>query len=81
MMYSVDGADVSMPYHTRQFVFAALGAFLYTTHLPERLSPGTFDIIGHSHQVSEHNVSKWGSHLHLWLFVLKYSENYFVRPF
>ena len=68
MMYSVDGADVSMPYHTRQFVFAALGAFLYTTHLPERLSPGTFDIIGHSHQVSDASVSKSGrrgSHLHL----------------
>ncbi|XP_050404271.1 membrane progestin receptor gamma [Patella vulgata] len=35
----------------RQFLFAFLSAFLYTTHLPERLFPGQFDIIGHSHQL------------------------------
>lgn len=35
----------------RQFVFALLAAFLYATHLPERLNPGRFDIIGHSHQL------------------------------
>ncbi|XP_071101408.1 membrane progestin receptor gamma-like [Haliotis cracherodii] len=37
--------------HFRQFVFAFLAAFLYSTHLPERLHPGKFDIIGHSHQL------------------------------
>ncbi|CAH1774516.1 unnamed protein product [Owenia fusiformis] len=35
----------------RQFFFAAGSAFLYSTHLPERIFPGTFDIIGHSHQL------------------------------
>lgn len=37
--------------HTRQFMFAFLAAFLYASHLPERLVPGIFDIIGHSHQL------------------------------
>jgi len=37
--------------HLRQFVFASLSAFLYTSHIPERLSPGSFDIVGHSHQL------------------------------
>lgn len=37
--------------HARQFVFALLAAFLYASHLPERLNPGRFDIIGHSHQL------------------------------
>lgn len=37
--------------HLRQFVFGLAAALLYTTHLPERLSPGSFDIIGHSHQL------------------------------
>ena len=38
-------------FHTRQFVFAFLAAFLYVTHLPERFYPGQFDIVGHSHQL------------------------------
>ena len=38
-------------YHKRQFVFGFLAAFLYGTHMPERLFPGRFDIIGHSHQL------------------------------
>ncbi|KAH9487737.1 Membrane progestin receptor gamma, partial [Bulinus truncatus] len=37
--------------HYRQFLFAFLAAFLYASHLPERLLPGIFDIIGHSHQL------------------------------
>ena len=28
-----------------------VGAFLYTTHYPERLAPGYFDYFGHSHQL------------------------------
>ena len=35
----------------RQCVFAALSAFVYASHIPERWSPGTFDIVGHSHQL------------------------------
>ncbi|KAL5010834.1 hypothetical protein ScPMuIL_013139 [Solemya velum] len=37
--------------HARQFIFAITAAFLYATHIPERLNPGKFDIIGHSHQL------------------------------
>lgn len=37
--------------HTRQFAFAVVAAFLYASHFPERLKPGHFDIIGHSHQL------------------------------
>lgn len=37
--------------HARQFLFIILAAFLYATHLPERLNPGCFDIVGHSHQL------------------------------
>nr|KAI8730308.1 membrane progestin receptor gamma-like [Biomphalaria glabrata] len=37
--------------HKRQFFFALVAAFLYASHLPERLLPGIFDIIGHSHQL------------------------------
>lgn len=48
-------------FHARQFVFAFLSAFLYCSHIPERLFPGRFDIIGHSHQLF-HVVSAIGSH-------------------
>ncbi|GFO30359.1 membrane progestin receptor gamma [Plakobranchus ocellatus] len=37
--------------HARQFLFTGVAAFLYATHLPERLLPGYFDIVGHSHQL------------------------------
>lgn len=43
--------DPSIYQHTRQFFWAAVGIFLYATHIPECISPGSFDIIGHSHQV------------------------------
>uniref|UniRef100_A0A3B1JLI3 Progestin and adipoQ receptor family member Vb n=1 Tax=Astyanax mexicanus TaxID=7994 RepID=A0A3B1JLI3_ASTMX len=35
-------------YHT---LLAFLTGFLFATHLPERLAPGRFDYIGHSHQL------------------------------
>ncbi|ESO94297.1 hypothetical protein LOTGIDRAFT_189606 [Lottia gigantea] len=44
-------ALTSHPLLARQFIFAFFSAFLYATHLPERLRPGQFDIIGHSHQL------------------------------
>ncbi|RUS69224.1 hypothetical protein EGW08_023014 [Elysia chlorotica] len=37
--------------HARQFMFIGLAAFWYATHFPERLLPGMFDIVGHSHQL------------------------------
>ncbi|XP_077084824.1 membrane progestin receptor gamma-B isoform X3 [Siphateles boraxobius] len=37
--------------HVPHILFAFLTAFLFATHLPERLAPGRFDYIGHSHQL------------------------------
>ncbi|XP_046898661.1 membrane progestin receptor gamma-B isoform X2 [Hypomesus transpacificus] len=39
------------PLHLRHIALAFLTAFLFATHLPERLAPGSFDYIGHSHQL------------------------------
>nr|XP_009665577.1 PREDICTED: membrane progestin receptor gamma [Struthio camelus australis] len=37
--------------HYRHTVLAFLTCFIFASHLPERLAPGHFDYIGHSHQV------------------------------
>ncbi|KAI7802573.1 Membrane progestin receptor gamma-A [Triplophysa rosa] len=37
--------------HYWHIALAALTGFLFATHLPERLAPGSFDYIGHSHQL------------------------------
>ncbi|XP_066541274.1 membrane progestin receptor gamma-A isoform X2 [Hoplias malabaricus] len=37
--------------HYQHTVLAFLTGFLFATHLPERLAPGSFDYIGHSHQL------------------------------
>ncbi|XP_041843575.1 membrane progestin receptor delta isoform X3 [Melanotaenia boesemani] len=37
--------------HCYHLLFAFLTCFLFTSHLPERLAPGRFDYIGHSHQL------------------------------
>ncbi|KAM8971840.1 LOW QUALITY PROTEIN: membrane progestin receptor gamma [Pelodytes ibericus] len=37
--------------HIGHTVLAFLTAFLFSTHLPERLAPGRFDYVGHSHQL------------------------------
>ncbi|KAM4748625.1 membrane progestin receptor gamma isoform 2-T2 [Rhinophrynus dorsalis] len=37
--------------HMWHSVLAFLTAFLFATHLPERLAPGRFDYVGHSHQL------------------------------
>ncbi|KAJ8417190.1 hypothetical protein AAFF_G00284170 [Aldrovandia affinis] len=39
--------------HYRHTALAFLTGFLFATHLPERLAPGCFDYIGHSHQLLE----------------------------
>ncbi|XP_064422154.1 membrane progestin receptor gamma-B [Latimeria chalumnae] len=41
----------TIPVHYRHIMLAFLTAFLFATHLPERLAPGCFDYIGHSHQL------------------------------
>nr|ALL41460.1 membrane progestin receptor gamma [Bostrychus sinensis] len=37
--------------HVYHIALAFLTGFLFATHLPERLAPGSFDYIGHSHQL------------------------------
>ncbi|XP_029353765.1 membrane progestin receptor gamma-B isoform X3 [Echeneis naucrates] len=37
--------------HCYHISLAFLTGFLFATHLPERLAPGSFDYIGHSHQL------------------------------
>ncbi|KAF7688015.1 membrane progestin receptor gamma-B isoform X1 [Silurus meridionalis] len=37
--------------HVYHIFLAFLTGFLFATHLPERLAPGRFDLIGHSHQL------------------------------
>lgn len=56
-------------FHWRQFVFAFSAAFLYTSHMPERFSPGSFDIIGHSHQLF-HVCSVLGTQDQMWAITL-----------
>ncbi|XP_031202174.1 membrane progestin receptor gamma isoform X1 [Mastomys coucha] len=41
----------AMLYHQKHMVMTLLASFLYSAHLPERLAPGRFDYIGHSHQL------------------------------
>ncbi|XP_047288708.1 membrane progestin receptor gamma isoform X5 [Homo sapiens] len=38
-------------YHQKHMIMTLLASFLYSAHLPERLAPGRFDYIGHSHQL------------------------------
>uniref|UniRef100_A0A4W4F1Z9 Progestin and adipoQ receptor family member Vb n=1 Tax=Electrophorus electricus TaxID=8005 RepID=A0A4W4F1Z9_ELEEL len=45
---TVNEANSFHVYHT---LLAFLTGFLFATHLPERLAPGRFDYIGHSHQL------------------------------
>ncbi|GAB6026982.1 Progestin and adipoQ receptor member [Chamberlinius hualienensis] len=45
-----DCSSLAVGHHSRQFMVALLGAFVYAFHVPECLAPGKFDIIGHSHQ-------------------------------
>lgn len=46
-----DDGGGSLHLHKLQFVFAFAACALYTSHIPERFSPGRFDIVGHSHQL------------------------------
>ena len=37
--------------HAKQFLSVTMASFFYASHIPERLAPGKFDIIGHSHNL------------------------------
>ncbi|KAG7283793.1 hypothetical protein CRUP_034417 [Coryphaenoides rupestris] len=56
-----NGTNVLHYYH---IALAFLTAFLFATHLPERLAPGSFDYIGHSHQLF-HVCSIVGTHFQM----------------
>ncbi|XP_041444114.1 membrane progestin receptor gamma-B isoform X3 [Xenopus laevis] len=43
--------NAALPMHIWHSLLAFLTAFLFSTHLPERLAPGRFDYVGHSHQL------------------------------
>ncbi|KAF5925307.1 hypothetical protein HPG69_001751 [Diceros bicornis minor] len=38
-------------YHQKHMAITLLASFFYSAHLPERLAPGRFDYVGHSHQL------------------------------
>ncbi|KAJ9593414.1 hypothetical protein L9F63_015040 [Diploptera punctata] len=46
-----DGLTTEAVLHFLQFFFILLAGFFYGTHLPEIVSPGKFDVIGHSHNL------------------------------
>ncbi|XP_028257213.1 membrane progestin receptor gamma-B isoform X2 [Parambassis ranga] len=50
--------------HYYHIALAFLTGFLFATHLPERLAPGSFDYIGHSHQLF-HVCGVLGTHFQM----------------
>uniref|UniRef100_A0A8C2G2T8 Progestin and adipoQ receptor family member VI n=1 Tax=Cyprinus carpio TaxID=7962 RepID=A0A8C2G2T8_CYPCA len=50
--------------HSYHLLFAFLTCFLFASHLPERLAPGRFDYIGHSHQLF-HICAVVGTHFQM----------------
>ncbi|XP_075463948.1 membrane progestin receptor delta isoform X2 [Ascaphus truei] len=50
--------------HLYHLLFALLTGFLFASHLPERLAPGRFDYIGHSHQLF-HICAVLGTHFQM----------------
>jgi len=54
--------------HQWQLVAAFLAAVVYCLHLPERLFPGHFDFIGHSHQIF-HVIASLGCHYQMMAFL------------
>nr|XP_056721861.1 membrane progestin receptor gamma [Euleptes europaea] len=57
-------SEIVIPSHYRHVAFAFLTCFIYATHLPERLVPGLFDYIGHSHQLF-HICAVMGTHFQM----------------
>lgn len=52
VMFGTKEASLSSHYyHMLSIIFMYMAGFLYGTHFPERLFPGSFDIVGHSHQL------------------------------
>ncbi|XP_064095214.1 membrane progestin receptor gamma-like [Macrobrachium nipponense] len=49
--YENDSCAESSIYHIHQFLCVGVAFFFYGSHLPERLAPGCFDYVGHSHNL------------------------------
>ncbi|EHH15339.1 hypothetical protein EGK_01413, partial [Macaca mulatta] len=58
------GQEVLSTSHGYHLFCALLTGFLFASHLPERLAPGRFDYIGHSHQLF-HICAVLGTHFQL----------------
>ncbi|XP_005511299.2 membrane progestin receptor gamma isoform X1 [Columba livia] len=56
--------DAAILLHYKHTALAFLTCFIFASHLPERLAPGHFDYIGHSHQVF-HVCGIIGTHFQL----------------
>ncbi|NXC26834.1 MPRGB protein, partial [Campylorhamphus procurvoides] len=65
--------DGSILLHCSHTGWAFLTCFIFATHLPERWAPGTFDYIGHSHQVF-HVCGILGTHFQLEAILLDMAE-------
>ncbi|XP_042230864.1 membrane progestin receptor gamma-like [Homarus americanus] len=48
---SGDSCEESRSYHLNQFACVFIALFFYGSHIPERLAPGCFDFVGHSHNI------------------------------
>lgn len=49
---------ISFPnHHTLIFVYFLVSVFFFSSHIPEKFYPGTFDFIGHGHQIFHIMVS------------------------
>lgn len=48
---NVDCCGESRIYHIHQFACVITASFFYGSHFPERLAPGCFDYVGHSHNI------------------------------
>nr|XP_021493469.1 progestin and adipoQ receptor family member 6 isoform X3 [Meriones unguiculatus] len=58
------GQDMLSSSHAYHLLCALLAGFLFAARLPERLAPGRFDYIGHSHQLF-HICAVLGTHFQL----------------
>nr|KAF6397523.1 progestin and adipoQ receptor family member 6 [Rousettus aegyptiacus] len=58
------GREALSPSHGYHLLCALLTGFLFASRLPERLAPGRFDYIGHSHQLF-HVCAVLGTHFQL----------------
>ncbi|XP_010174237.1 membrane progestin receptor gamma-B, partial [Antrostomus carolinensis] len=65
--------DAAILVHYKHTVFAFLTCFIFASHLPERLAPGHFDYIGHSHQVF-HVCGIIGTHFQMEAIMLDMAE-------